>query len=54
MISLRHWQAVLGLLLMLTLPLCAQKKNDPLNQLEIDQLRDAMLYPDEQIGRAHV
>ena len=49
MISLRHWQAVLGLLLMLTLPLCAQKKNDPLNQLEIDQLRDAMLYPDERL-----
>jgi hypothetical protein len=49
MISLRHWQAVLGLFLLLTLPLCAQKKNDPLNQLEIDQLRDAMLYPDERL-----
>ena len=49
MISLRHWQAVLGLFLLLTLPLWAQKKNDPLNQLEIDQLRDAMLYPDERL-----
>src|ERR1700727_887626 len=49
MISLRRWQAVLGLFLLLTLPLCAQKKNDPLNPLEIDQLRDAMLYPDERL-----
>ncbi|MGH9641057.1 MAG: hypothetical protein ACRD3Q_01400, partial [Terriglobales bacterium] len=35
--------------MLLALPLCAQKKNDPLNPLEINQLRDAMLYPDERL-----
>lgn len=43
------WRAALGLFLLLALPLCAQKKHDPLNPLEIDQLRDAMLYPDERL-----
>lgn len=43
------WRAALGLFLLLVLPLCAQKKHDPLNPLEIDQLRDAMLYPDERL-----
>jgi len=35
--------------LMLGLPLRAQKKNDPLNPLEINQLRDAMLDPDARL-----
>jgi len=39
----------IGLLCLLSLPLWAQKKNDPLNPLEIDQLRDAMLDPDERL-----
>jgi hypothetical protein len=30
-------------------PLCAQQRRDPLNPLEIDQLRDAMLDPDERL-----
>ena len=44
-----RWQAALGLLLLLTLPVSAQKKNDPLTPIEIDQLRDAMLEPDERL-----
>jgi hypothetical protein len=43
------WRAALGLVFLLILPVCAQKKNDPLNQLEIDQLRDAMLDPDARL-----
>jgi hypothetical protein len=43
------WRAALGLFLLLALPVCAQKKDDPLNPLEIDQLRDAMLDPDERL-----
>jgi len=42
----------LGLLLALPLfcaQLCAQRRHDPLNQLEIDQLRDAMLEPDTRL-----
>ena len=42
----------LGLLLALPLfcaELCAQRRRDPLNQLEIDQLRDAMLDPDTRL-----
>lgn len=39
----------LGLALLLALPLCAQRRHDPLNPLEIDQLRDAMLDPDERL-----
>ena len=35
--------------LQLCYPLCAQKRRDPLNSLEIDQLRDAMLDPDERL-----
>jgi hypothetical protein len=38
----------LSLGLLLALPLCAQHR-DPLNQLEIDQLRDAMLEPDTRL-----
>ncbi|MGA2967140.1 MAG: hypothetical protein ABSD64_13085, partial [Terriglobales bacterium] len=52
-----RWRAALGLaLLLLTLlalplvrPLPAQQRRDPLNPLEIDQLRDAMLEPDERL-----
>jgi len=52
------WRTALGLALMplLALPLClpvaparAQSRHDPLNPLEIDQLRDTMLYPDERL-----
>ena len=43
------WRPAIGLLFLLVLPLCAQKKNDPLNPLEIDQLRDAMLDPDTRL-----
>jgi hypothetical protein len=45
----------LALLLLLTLalpllrPLAAQRRRDPLNPLEIDQLRDAMLDPDVRL-----
>ena len=28
---------------------CAQRRRDPLNPLEVDQLRDAMLDPDERL-----
>jgi hypothetical protein len=48
---------MLGLALLLALPLCmpvrsplwAQSRRDPLNPLEIDQLRDAMLDPDMRL-----
>jgi len=30
-------------------PLWAQRRRDPLNPLEIDQLRDTMLYPEERL-----
>jgi hypothetical protein len=47
----------LGLALLLALPLCvpvrsplwAQQRHDPLNPLEVDQLRDAMLDPDARL-----
>ncbi len=55
----RHWRwrIVLGLGLLTVLPLfspggsplSAQRRRDPLNPLEIDQLRDAMLDPDERL-----
>lgn len=38
-----------GLLLLLTLPMWAQRRRDPLNPVEVDQLRDAMLDPDERL-----
>jgi hypothetical protein len=54
-----YWRrrAAFALTLLLTLPLLpslssrlrAQPHRDPLNQLEIDQLRDAMLDPDERL-----
>jgi hypothetical protein len=52
-----HWRTTLGFALLLALPLVAatwsplsaQRRRDPLNPLEIDQLRDAMLDPDERL-----
>src|ERR1700723_2744071 len=52
-----RWRTVLGLALLLALPLCssffkplqAQPRRDPLDPLEIDQLRDAMLDPDTRL-----
>lgn len=46
----RHCSHVaLGLVLLVALPLCAQRRRDPLNALEISQLRDAMLEPDQRL-----
>jgi hypothetical protein len=53
----RDWRNAFGLALLLVLPLVAstwsplwaQSRRDPLNPLEIDQLRDTMLYPDERL-----
>src|SRR5437016_11970273 len=50
-------RTALGLAMLLILPLVAatlsplsaQRRRDPLNALEIDQLRDAMLDPDERL-----
>ena len=52
-----RWRTALGLGLLLALPLSlpvcsplrAQRRPDPLNPLEIDQLRDAMLEPDQRL-----
>jgi hypothetical protein len=48
-----RWRTALALALMLVVPLLgpvrAQRRRDPLNPLEIDQLRDAMLDPDERL-----
>ena len=38
-----------ALLLIVTLPTWAQQHRDPLNPLEVDQLRDTMLEPDERL-----
>jgi hypothetical protein len=53
----QHWRTILGLAMLLALPFCvpggsrlwAQQRRDPLNSLEIDQLRDAMLDPDTRL-----
>ena len=49
----KRWRSALGLVLLLAIPLCsplcAQRRRDPLNPLEIDQLRDAMLDPDQRL-----
>jgi hypothetical protein len=53
----RRWRTAFGLALLLVLPLVssfvkplsAQRRRDPLNPLEIDQLRDAMLDPDVRL-----
>ncbi|MFI5096227.1 MAG: hypothetical protein ACHQIK_22640, partial [Candidatus Acidiferrales bacterium] len=52
-----RWRTAFGLALLLAVPLClpvcsplwAQRRHDPLNPLEIDQLRDAMLDPAERL-----
>ena len=52
-----RWRTALGLAMLLIVPLVAaiwsplsaQRRRDPLNALEIDQLRDAMLDPDERL-----
>ncbi len=48
-----RWRTAVGLAILLILPLLsslsAQRRPDPLNPLEIDQLRDAMLDPDERL-----
>ncbi len=53
MIPPTRWRVAFGLVLVLALPLFvssrAQRRHDPLNQLEIDQLRDAMLEPDTRL-----
>lgn len=45
----RHWSILFGLLVTMAMCAHAQRRNDPLNPLEIDQLRDAMLDPDERL-----
>jgi hypothetical protein len=45
----RHLQIILSLALLLAGPLYAQRRHDPLNSEEIDQLRDAMVEPDERL-----
>src|ERR1035438_3957594 len=51
----RHtrWRTAIGLVVLLILPLgsslSAQRRRDPLNQLEIDQLRDAMVEPEDRL-----
>ncbi|MFZ0687481.1 MAG: hypothetical protein WAM89_18210 [Terriglobales bacterium] len=53
----QRWRTVLGLALLVALPLglflhsaaWAQRKHDPLDPLEVDQLRDAMLDPDVRL-----
>jgi hypothetical protein len=48
-----NWRRVLGLTLLLTLPILLagqEEKRDPLNPLEINQLRDAMLDPIERLN----
>ena len=42
-------RAAAGLLVLLTLAASAQKQRDPLNPVEIDQLRDTMLDPDQRL-----
>ncbi len=44
-----RFRVVLGLAVLATLPARAQERHDPLNSLEINQLRDAMLEPDERL-----
>ena len=40
---------IAGLALLLVVPLAAQRRHDPLNPVEIDQLRDTMLEPDTRL-----
>jgi hypothetical protein len=45
----RRLAIVLGLALALAIPLSAQRRHDPLNAAEIDQLRDAMVEPEQRL-----
>ena len=49
----QRWRSALGMALLLVLPLCsplwAQRRRDPLKPPEIDQLRDAMLDPEQRL-----
>jgi hypothetical protein len=49
MIRRRPASRAIGVLLLLVTPLVPQPRRDPLNPLEIDQLRDAMLDPDMRL-----
>jgi len=49
MTGLFRYLIALGLLLLLAMPLAGQRRRDPLSQIEIDQLRDAMLEPDDRL-----
>lgn len=40
---------LIAMALLMALPIAAQRKRDPLNPLEIDQLRDAMLEPEQRL-----
>jgi hypothetical protein len=50
-----RWRVLFEVMLALPLllpgsaPVSAERRRDPLNQLEIDQLRDAMLEPDQRL-----
>jgi len=52
-ISPSRWSIAFAVFFILAFPLVsrlsAQRRNDPLNPLEIDQLRDAMLDPDDRL-----
>lgn len=53
MMAGKRWRGALGLGALFVLTFCstlqAQRRHDPLNPLEIDQLRDAMLDPDQRL-----
>jgi hypothetical protein len=49
MMCLAHLCRIAGLALFLALSLAAQRRHDPLNPTEVDQLRDAMLEPDTRL-----
>jgi hypothetical protein len=44
-----RWLGPAVMLFLVALPLCAQRRNDPLNETEIDQLRDAMMEPEARL-----
>src|SRR5258708_24874443 len=44
-----RWVTAATLTFLLALPICAQRRRDPLDPLEIDQLRDAMLDPNQPL-----